>query len=209
MKNSVLKELTVSQKKQAQGNYLKFTALNAISYGSLGDSVLILYALKLGGSDTMIAILVSFFYLTMPAMLVGKAWVSRLGTTRTFGYAWILRNLSTVFFLIAPLAQRLLAPEAGFIVLGTGVFFFFIFRTIGITPMTTLIGDITSQKDQGHFISRIWFWSSSALLVIIIISARVLGSDPDIRLFQYIFIFGGSVGILSSLFLFKIPSSDR
>ncbi|MCK5739482.1 hypothetical protein KAH55_09885, partial [bacterium] len=138
MKNSVFKELTVSQKKQAQGNYLKFTALNAISYGSLGDSVLILYALKLGGSDTMIAILVSFFYLTMPAMLVGKAWVSRLGTTRTFGYAWILRNLSTVFFLIAPLTQRLLAPEAGFIVLGTGVFFFFIFRTIGITPMTTL-----------------------------------------------------------------------
>lgn len=204
-----LSHLSPLQKKTAQKHYLSFTRLNALSFASLGDSILILYALKLGADDSLVAFLMSLFYLTLPLMLVGKRMVTRLGTSRTFGISWIIRNSFAALMLLAPVFQRTINPASGLIILGIAVSGFFMFRSLGITSMTPLLGDITSQHDQGEFISRVWLFANTFFLIAMISITLLLGHDSSIGTFQWIIAFGVTAGMTASVFLFLVPAANR
>jgi len=203
-----LTHLTPLQKKTGQKHYLSFTRFNALSFASLGDSILILYALKLGADDSLVAFLMSLFYLTLPLMLVGKYEVTRLGTSRTFGFNWIGRNIFAALMLLAP-SLRAISVEAGLVTLVIAVSGFFMFRSLGVTSLTPMLGDITSPQDQGAFISRVWMHSNLFYLFAIITITLLLGHDSSIQMFQRIITFGVTAGVVASSFLFFIPASHR
>lgn len=200
-------KLTPSQQKVGQRNYLWFTRINSLSFGSLADSILILYAIKLGADDFLIAILTSFLYLTLPFMLFGKRTIAIFGTSKTFGLYWIGRNLFASMMILSPTLQKIWHPSAGLAILMISVFGFFSFRSMGITAHTPLLGDITSPNDRGDFIARVWFHSNFFLFLVIIVIAYVLSKNSTVSTFQKIVSFGCATGFISSIFLFKIPES--
>jgi hypothetical protein len=204
-----LTHLSPRQKKTGQKHYLSFTRFNALSFASLGDSILILYALKLGADDSLVAFLMSLFYLMLPMMLIGKYEITRLGTSRTFGFNWIFRTLFAALMLLAPVVRDSISPEAGLVTLVISVSGFFMFRSLGVTSMTPMLGDITSPLDQGEFISRVWMYSNLFYLFAIISITLLLGQDSSINMFRRIITFGVTVGLIASVFLFFIPASHR
>lgn len=200
-----LTHLTPGQKKQAQQDYVQFTRMNALSYGSLGDSILILYAIKFGASDPMIAFLSSLIYMTMPSMLLGKRLISKVGTSRAFGISWLGRNSSAALMILTPFfigrmeLVWLLLTASGF----------FLFRSMGTTAMTPMLGDISTKSDQGQFISRVWLNGNLFFVIIYISLAIVLGYSSSVPTFQLIIAFGSLTGIISTYFLFRIPQVQQ
>ncbi len=202
-------QLTPQQKRRGQKNYLWFTRLNAISFGSLADSILILYALELGADDFLIAFLSSLIYLTMPVMLIGKRLVARVGTSRAFGIGWIFRNLSASFMLLAPLAQRHLSPQLGLFVLTCAAAGFFLFRSLGNTATTSLLGDITTPNEQGEYLSRVWLHSNTFYIMVLLLNAFLLSLGSSLAMFQRIIALGALTGLMSTFFLFAIPAAKQ
>jgi hypothetical protein len=107
---------------KAQNFYLNFSRINAISYASLTDAVLILYAINVGASDFLVGLIMSFFYLTLPIIVLGKSTMARRGAANTLYLAWIFRNSFALLLIPVPFLQKWSSPNIGFFCLALGAF---------------------------------------------------------------------------------------
>jgi len=202
-------DLSPSLKQKGQKLYLWFTRMNALSYASLAESILILYAIKLGASDSYVAIITSFLYFTMPFMLLGKTFIGKWGAARSHGINWALRNLSASLMILVPLIQARYSVTGGLYFLLIAAFLFFTFRSIGMVAMTPLVGEITSDQDRGAFIAKIWMAFNSFSLILMVTIAFLLDRFKSIHTFQAIISFGVITGLLSSFIIYRVPESPR
>ncbi len=202
-------DLSPSLKEKGQKLYLWFTRLNALSYASLADSILILYAIKLGASDSYVAVVTSFLYFTMPFMLLGKSLIGKLGTAKSYSLNWALRNLSASLMILVPFIQRHYSVNSGLYILLVSAFLFFTFRSIGMVSGTPLIGEISSPQDRGSFISKIWIAFTSFSLILMVIIAIILNRYKSVQTFQGIILFGVVTGLSSSYLIYHVPESPR
>ncbi|GBD93850.1 major Facilitator Superfamily protein [bacterium BMS3Abin05] len=200
-------ELSPAQKKKGQRAYLWFNRLNALSYAALADSILILYAIKLGAGDPFIAVLSSLVYFTSPFTMVGKHLIGKLGAAKNFGTAWFSRNVAAALMILVPIVRIKFSQAAGLELLFIAAFLFFSFRSIGGVAMTPLMGEITSDQDRGTYISRVWLNFSLFYLLFLITITIVLGLFKGIRTFQSIIFFGVVTGIVSSFIVYRVPES--
>jgi MFS family permease len=202
-------KLSLAQKKIAQEKYLWFTRINAISFGILGEGFLILYCVKVGAPDWLIGVITSMFYFTMPLMLLGKQLIARTGAAHAYGFSWLLRNISASFLLWVPWVERVFSRSAGLALLAVAGTGFYAFRSMGLTAMTPLIGDITSRQDRGQFISRAWLNFNLYYLIAIATIAYALSHSSSVLMFQVILGTGVIFGIAASLVVWKVPESPR
>ncbi|NIA31002.1 MAG: MFS transporter [Actinobacteria bacterium] len=195
--------------KKAQSNYLWFSKINAVSYASLADAVLILYAIRIGADDFLVGLVISFLYLTMPFMLVGKQWMAKQGAAKTFFRSWVFRNISAFFLFFVPIAQKHINPVSGLFLFVIASFGFFAFRSIGITAIIPLIRDITSAENRGQFISKTWFQSMVFYLFAMVAIVALTSRYQTVTVFQVIVIFGSLAGVVASFFMKMVPESDK
>ncbi|NOY59496.1 MAG: MFS transporter [Calditrichaeota bacterium] len=195
--------------KKAQSNYLWFSKINAISYASLADAVLILYAIRIGADDFLVGLVISFLYLTMPFMLLGKQWIAEQGAAKTFFRSWVFRNISALFLFFVPIVQKHINPVSGLFLFVIASFGFFAFRSIGITAILPLIRDITSAENRGQFISKTWFQSMVFYLFAMVAIVALTSRYQTVTVFQAIVILGSLAGVVASLFMKKVPESDK
>lgn len=210
--NSQRKEtnnLSPSLKEKGQKLYLRFTRLNALSYTSLADNILILYAIKLGASDSYVAIVTSFLYFTMPFMLLGKNLIGKWGAAKSFSINWALRNLSASLMILVPIIQIHYSVMAGLYFLLGSAFLFFTFRSIGDVATNPLIGEITSDQDRGAFIAKIPMAFNSFSLILMVAIVVLLDRFKSIHTFQAIIAFGVITGLSSSYMIYRVPESSR
>ncbi len=202
-------ELSPALKQKGQRIYLWFTGINALSYISLAESILILYALKLGGSDAYVAVLTSFLYLTMPFMLLGKSLVGKLGAARAQALSWFLRNLSAALMILAPVVARKFSVTAGLDLLLLAAFLFFTFRSMGIVSSTPIVGEITSEQDRGVFISKVFMTFNILSLLLMVVLTFLLDRYNSVTTFQFIILFGVTMGVISSYLILHVPESPQ
>jgi hypothetical protein len=146
-------QLNSEQRARGQRLFRGFLLLNGISVALLMENMLILYAIRNGASDPVVAVIASFIHLTMPAMILGKRWVARMGLSRTLGIGWFLRYASATLLVLAPVATQLGSQRAGIALIVAGAFGFAFFRSIGAIANTPLTGEITTPGERGSFIS--------------------------------------------------------
>jgi len=194
---------------KAQSRYLWYARINALSFASTADTVLILYAIKVGADDFLVGLIVSFVYLTMPLMLLGKQSMVRRGAARTFALGWLLRNISALSMVSIPFIQQYGQQALGLFILIAAAFGFFAFRSYGAVADVPLIGDITSPQSRGRFIAKVWFQSNIYYLAAMVGIVAVLNRFPSIHTFQIILIFGGITGIISQLNIRAVPESPQ
>ncbi|HDP98245.1 MAG TPA: MFS transporter [bacterium] len=206
---SDFKSLPTRLQNIGRNRYLWFTRFNTISFGCLADSILILYAIKNGADDLLVGIIVSFLYFTMPLMIIGKELIAKIGAARTYGYSWLMRNLSAAIMVLTPFATVNFSRVAGLALLTLSTFSFFAFRSVGFTANTPLLGEVTAANNRGNFISKVWLNFNLFCLLTLTALMFVLKSSESITVFQGIIIVGVSAGLLSSLILFKIPETPN
>jgi predicted MFS family arabinose efflux permease len=202
------KRLSPGKKKQGQKSFVSFITINALSYAALAESVLVLYALKMQANDFQVGLLTSYIHLTTVFMLLGKWLITRWGAARTYGYAWFVRNLTSVLLLFAPWIWVNLSPSMGLFWLLGASFLFFSLRSIGISAHNVLMEDITGEADRGRFISRSFMFAYISMVGMLVAVSFWLGHEPSFLKFQVVIAVGCLLGVAASFFLFRVPESD-
>ncbi|MCU0643453.1 MAG: MFS transporter [bacterium] len=199
--------LSFSEKMMGRRRFLWFTRINAISFGCLAESILILYAIKNGAEDWLIGVIASFFQLTMPLMFIGKGLIGKFGASRTFALSWIFRNLSGAMLILVPFFSRSIHPTVGLFVLALSAFGFFGFRSIGFTANTPLIAEVTDKNNRGKFISQIWLHFNLFYLFTMLALIGALKLSNQMLTYQIIIIFGSLAGLVAAFFILRVPET--
>jgi len=201
-------QLSPAQRADGRRRYARFMLVNGFSVACLMNSVLILYGIKNGLSDSALAVLASFIHLAMPFMIFGKRMVASFGLARTWAYCWRLRYISVSLMLAAPWAASSGYAWAVTPIILAGAFGLFVFRSIGMIANVPLLGEITTPENQGQFISGNWLRLSSVSLLSTILLAVLLRYSDTLVTYQGIILFGAVVGLFASTLIAKVPESS-
>lgn len=200
-------QLTRDQRAVGQRRFRQFLLLNGVSVALLMENMLILYAIRNGASDPVVAVIASFVHLTMPAMVLGKRWVSRVGLSRTMALGWFFRYVSAMLMVLAPLLAALGSPAAAIGSIIAGAFGFAFFRAIGSVANTPLTGEITTPDERGEFISGNHTRVQSAFIVTMASAVLVLRIADALWVYQIIITVGCLVGFYAVTILARVPES--
>lgn len=171
------------------------------------ENMLILYAIRNGVSDPLVATLASFIHLTMPLMVFGKSLVARIGAARTWGLGWFFRYLSASIMILAPVVGSR-APQpmvSGTILLGA--FGFAAFRSVGIVGNTPMMGEVTTPEDRGNFLSGNFVRANSTHLIAMSIVIVVLSVTDAVWVYQAVLAVGCGLGFYAGSILARMPES--
>lgn len=195
--------LTARAKVKGRKTYQIVQSFNVVSFTLLSGSVLTLYALKLGADSFFIGLISSLVNLSLLFMIAGRGLVSRLGPRRQYGLGWILRNLTMVPILLAPL---FIGNRAAALIL---IFFpflcFNIFKGIGLVGFNPILGSLSEGKDRGSYLSKLQINIHAILIVTNLCIAFFLGVDAKIS--RYVVLIGAGIGfgIVAAIFIFRLP----
>lgn len=197
--------LNEEQRSVAWRRFEAFALLNGFSFAILGESILVLYALKAGVSEPATAVMGSFLFLTMPFMLVGKQLMKRIGAARTQGMGWLFRNGFGLVMAAAPLASwagqpGLVAPIFLFGALG-----FYACRGVGMVGFRPLIGEVTREGERGRFMGRFGMRINISYLSALLLLAAIMQWQPSLGAFQVLLVVACVAGIGSAGFMLAMP----
>ncbi len=182
--------------------------LNGISVAFLMENMLILYAIRNGLSDSLVAILASFVHLTMPFMLLGKKLVARWGLAKSWAFCWLFRYLSILPIAAAPFLPGR-GPEWSVpVLLLAGGFGFAFFRSMGLINNTPLMGEVTTHYNRGRYISGNVLRFNFVYLICMSIVILAMRFVDEIWIYQCIIVVGCGAGVFASRVLSTVPESS-
>ena len=196
--------LTQAELASSQRNYLLYNGVNGASYMCLGETVLILFAVKLQSPDTIIAILggmIHFGFLLLP---LGKLMTARVGAARSQADFWVMRNIAALIVAAAAPAALFVSQTLAAVLLVAGAFLFYGFRAAGVVMSQPLVGEICPKEQIGGFISKAWICFYSSGLTALIIISLCMKLNQSVWMLFCIIIAGTILGIYSSTFCRRI-----
>lgn len=201
--------LTQEEKKSSQRNYKWFNVVNGASYMCLGETVLILLAVKLECSDSIVAIFGSMLYVGFILLPLGKWMTARFGAAGSLAQFWVYRNIAVLIVAMAIPATLWFSKGLAIALLLGGSFLFYGFRAAGVVMSQPLVGEICDASNRGRFIaaSNTLFYFNGFLALIII--TLLLKWSSNIWMLFLIIVAGSALGITSSTFVRNIHETDR
>ena len=189
--------------------YLIYNLINGFSYMCLGETVILLLAVNLGCSDTVVAILGSMLFWGFLLLPLGKIMTARCGAAASQANFWVLRNLAALLVAGAAPAALFFSPQAAAVLLITGSFLFYGFRAAGVVMSQPLVGEICPSDEQGRFVFRSWCcFYCCGLLALIVISTLLRYNSSTWMLFAVV-VTGTVAGLISSSFVRRIRESGE
>ena len=151
----------------SQRNYLLYNGVNGASYMCLGETVLILFAVKLHSPDSVIAILGGMIFFGFLLLPLGKPMTARVGAAQTQADCWVMRNIAALIVAAAAPVSIFVSELLATVMIVLGAFLFYGFRAAGVVLSQPLVGEICEKKSIGGFVSKAWicFYSSGLTMV--------------------------------------------
>ena len=200
--------LTVEQRRESQRNYNLFNLINGLSYMCLGETVLILLAVRLGCPDYIVSALGAMLYFGYLLLPLGKIVTARTGAARSQSIFWVARNIAALLVACSALVciSGFRATAMGLLL--TGAFFFYGFRAAGVVMSQPLIGNITTDADRGKVIGvSTGLFYVSCLVALVTISLLLKLSD-SLGMLTGIIVVGALCGFTSSRFINRIDETE-
>lgn len=197
--------LTPRQLSAAQRRFTVFSFLNMISFQFLTGNVIALYALRLGAGEPLVGVLFSFIPLAHLLPLAGRAVVRRIGTVRTTGVFWIIRQVMMTPILFAPLAADQGRPEVGIWLIGVSVVGFHLARGIAMTGFNAIIGAITTPAERGSFLARMHLVLHLGSITAGLAMGLLLQQQSPLILFTLVMGIGIVIGLAAAREIFRLP----
>ncbi len=200
--------LTKYQIARGRKLYGIFTAFNSISFTLVTGNILSIYALFLEASALVIGLINAFNFLSFFAIPLGRFLTKKHSIIKVYARAWLARILCVTFMLAIPFLVSSGVPELGIFCILISNFGFNFFRGIGTIANNPVITDLAPGKDRGSFLVFLSLtWNTSALLATLAL-AFLLQYGDSLVILNAAVILGIISGIISSLILFRMPSSD-
>ena len=198
--------LTPEQQRRSQRNLHCFNVINGVSYMCLGETILILLAVKLHSPDYVVATLGSMIYFGFLLLPLGKAVTARVGAARAQAHFWVYRNLAALAIASAALWSHLGLHLLAELVIVAGAFMFYGFRAAGVVMSQPLIGDITDESSRGRFLGLLNSAFSIACIVTLLVITLVMRHESEWTITGVI-VFGACCGITASGFLRRVDET--
>ena len=199
--------LTDEQRRVSQLNYNLFNIVNGASYMCLGETVIILFAVKLHAPNVIVAVIGSMLFLGFLLLPLGVVRTAQVGAARSQADFWVCRNVAALLVavsaLILPLSQCL---AWGLLLLGS--FLFYGFRAAGVVMSQPLIGDITNNMDRARLIARSTGLFYVSGLVAMVTISLILGHYDSLLVLVGIIVAGACCGVTASTFVRKIDETS-
>ena len=200
--------LTQAQMRRSQNNYIYYSAVNGVSYMCLGETVIVLLAVRMNMPDFCVSIIGSLLFFGYMMMPLGKWMTSRVGAARTQANCWVCRNIAALVVASAVIFHRFGMERVAMVCLLAGVFFFYSFRAAGVVMSVPLVGDISDNTTRARLfaVSNGCFYVANAVTIVVLTGIMNL-SDSVWMLFGIV-VFGAGCGITASGFLRRIDETD-
>ncbi len=199
--------LTDEQRRVSQLNYNLCNIVNGASDRCLGETVIILIAVKLHAPNVIVAVIGSMLFLGFLLLPLGVVRTAQVGAARSQADFWVCRNVAALLVavsaLILPLSQCL---AWGLLLLGS--FLFYGFRAAGVVMSQPLIGDITNNMDRARLIARSTGLFYVSGLVAMVTISLILGHYDSLWVLVGIIVAGACCGVTASTFVRKIDETS-
>ena len=200
-------KLTREQQLRSQRYWLKFNLLNGFSYMCLGDTVIILFAVKIDMPNVLVAVLGSMVYVGYLLLPLGKWVTSRIGAAQSQASFWVLRNFAALLVAAAAPLVWFGHTAAAMAMVILGAFFFYGFRGAGCIMGTPLIGEITNESDRAKVLGNNTAAFQVSSFVALVMLSWVLRLSSSIWMLFGVILIGSAFGFTSSRLFAKIDES--
>ncbi len=200
--------LTGEQRRISQLNYNRFSAVNGASYMCLGETVIILFAVKLSAPNFIVAVIGAMMFLGFLLLPLGVIRTAQVGAARSQADFWVCRNVAALLVAVSALILPL-SRELAWGTLLLGSFLFYGFRAAGVVMSQPLIGDISSDTDRARLIAKstgLFYGSGLAAMITI---SLVLSRYDNLWVLVGIIVAGACCGVTASTFIRKIDETSN
>ncbi len=190
---------------QAPQRFLVFSTFNVFSWFSLVGPVVVLFGRTIDMPASWIGFLLSFMPLSMLLVMITIPLVTRFGPKKLMIVTWIGRNLAASLVFFIPWALHAHGARASWIVLLTAVLSFCLVRAAGVGGWFPWLHEVVPEKEQNTFFSTETALAQFCIVVVTLSQAAILGKDPGVSHFMVIYAFGIVAGLISALWLSRVP----
>ncbi|MDR1412083.1 MAG: MFS transporter, partial [Spirochaetaceae bacterium] len=190
---------------KARDLYNLFNVFNSFSWQFLVGSIIILMAMRLNASSTVIGAINALVYVAFFFLPLGKMLTKRISIIKIYSFTWVLRALGMTPLLLVPMyAARGDTDFALFLVL-LGVLIFHTTRGIGMIANNPVLSALASGPDRGSYMTQIQIINSAVGMFASFAIAIILGRNPPLFLYAVLFGAGIAGGVFSGILVGKIP----
>lgn len=200
--------LTAKERAKSQRNMYSFNAVNGLSYMCLGETVIILLAVKTGSPDAVVAILGAMIYFGFLLLPLGKTVTARIGAARSQASFWVARNIAALLVASAPVWYVLGAPGASVSAMILGAFLFYGFRAAGVVMSQPLVGDISTEDERARVIATNGGLFYAFCFIALAVICWIMRISDSIWTLSCIIVVGAVLGVLSSRFISRIDETS-
>ncbi|MDR2619145.1 MAG: MFS transporter [Treponema sp.] len=194
---------------KARDVYNIFNVFNSLSWQFLVGNIITLFALRLNASSTYIGLLNAILYISFFFLPLGKILTRRFSIIGIFSTAWIIRAIGMVPILFAPFVAYGGREEIALVLVILGVSVFHITRGIGMIGNNPVLSFLASGPDRGSYMTQIQIINNAVGMFAGFVIALLLGRDPPLFLYTFIFAIGIGTGIASGILMRKVPEPAK
>ena len=200
--------LSPARLKAARRSFYVFNVFNSFSFVLLSGSFVTLFALRLGASASFVGLLNACAYANYFFLPLGKRLVKRHRIVEVFGWGWMLRYVSMLPLLAAPLLAAAGLPGPGFGLILAGVALFNVFRGVGLIGNNPVLASLAEGRDSGAFLVNVQIVNNLAAMGTSLLAAFLLGRMGGSGLYLLLIGLGIAVGMAGSALLLKTPEPE-
>ena len=196
-------------RRRSQKYFYLYNLLNGASYMCLGETIIILLALKLKCRDSVVSTIGAMLFYGYAILPLGKFLAARIGAASSQAVFWVARNFAALFVASSAFWYHCGHPTLAMTVLLSGAFLFYGFRAAGVVLMQPLVGNVTTPSERSTFLAfNSAFFYGSSLIALLAISLLLHFHDGIAPLIAII-IAGSILGFTSSYFIKNICETDE
>ena len=199
--------LTVAERRVSVRRLALYNLVNGSSYACVGETVMVLVAVRLGCPDAVSAAIGTMLYVGFSMLPLGRFAAARIGAARAAGGFWVLRN---GFAMLLP-AAALWGPRHPVLTAATVLFASFAFygcRAAGVVLHGPLVGDATDPAERGSVLGRLGSMFYVGMLAGVGGVLWTLHRSDSFRALAAVVTVGSALGVWASWFLARVHETS-
>ena len=195
------------QRLKTQKNYCRFNLINGAAYMCLGETIIVLFAIKLNAPNGMVAALSACIYFAFFMLPLGKIVAGKVGAARSQAVFWTIRNFVAVGVAASSLTAYFGFHTLALVQIFVGACLFYGLRAAGVVMSQPFIGDMATESERpqllGNSTALFYIGSVCSLLMI----WGVLSLNDSIATITGIIVWGSMLGLTSTYFIRQMDES--
>jgi predicted MFS family arabinose efflux permease len=185
--------------------FLMYAFCNVVSWQCILGPVVVLFARKIDMPASWVGLLLSFMPLSTLLVIFMVQPVTKLGPKRLMMGAWLIRNVLMCSIFAMPWVLAHWGFRSGWYLLMAGLLGFCIARAAGAAAWFPWLHELVPEKQRGTYFGMEMTVVQLMNVVILLGQGLLLGGDPSVNRFLFVYAIGIAAGFVSVVLMRRIP----